>query len=283
MITSQLTFPLYRICTTMFGGRPVLVPPTACLQFNLAAIAGAIGADTRLIFLCTPNNPTGTICPRAEIESFLQAVPDHVVIVFDESYRDFADDPQYPDPVEYIAAGLNVLVIRSFSKGAGLANLRVGYALGRPELIDYLRRAQPPFNTGAPALAAANASLDDAEYQARSRCLVAQERQHLYGVLDALGVAYMQSQANFVLLTGLPIPGTTLAERLLLRGVIVRAMDGWGLSHAVRVTLGLREHNERFAAALRAELSLATSETGTGAPALMAGAGSPSRSIPEKP
>ncbi|MCC6188992.1 MAG: histidinol-phosphate transaminase, partial [Anaerolineales bacterium] len=255
VITCSLTFPLYHICATMFGGTPLLVPPDANLGFDLPAMAAAIGAGTRLVFICTPNNPTGLICRQPEVEDFLHQVPEHVVVVFDESYRDFADDPALPDPVRYVAEGRNVIVIRSFSKSAGLANLRVGYAIARPELVEYLHRAQPPFNTGTPALVAAAASLDDHAYFERSRRLVRDELQWLYAALDALDVCYVRSQANFVLITNLPVDGRTLAERLTHRGIIVRPMGGWGLPTAIRVTVGAPEHNQRFAAALQAELS----------------------------
>ncbi len=254
-VTCSVTFPMYHIDTTMFGGQTVRVPPTANLAFDLPAMAQAIGPDTRLVFVCTPNNPTGLICGRAEVDAFMAQVPEPVVVVFDESYRDFVEDPDYPDPAEYVAAGRNVIVVRSFSKTAGLANLRVGYALARPELIEYLCHAQPPFNTGAVSLAAACASLDDRDYRERSCRQVAEGRQALYDGLDALGVSYVRSQANFVLLMDLPMPGAALAERLTRRGVIVRGMGAWGLPQAVRVTVGPLEHMPRFLEALREEIS----------------------------
>jgi histidinol-phosphate aminotransferase len=255
MVTCSLTFPLYRICATMFGGQPRLIPPSVNLAYDLPSMAAAIGPDTRLVFVCTPNNPTGLICRQAEVDDFMQRMPEHVLVVFDESYRDFADDPALPDPTRYVAAGRNVIVIRSFSKAAGLANLRVGYAVARPDLIEYLHRAQPPFNTGTPALAAAAASLDDDDFLARTRRLVREELQRLYAALDALDQCYLRSQANFVLLTQLPVEGHQMADRLTRRGVIVRPMDGWGLPRALRVTIGTPDQNARFAAALGAELA----------------------------
>lgn len=254
LITSRVTFPLYFICATMFGGRTTLVPPGPGLQFDLAAMAAAIGPDTRLVVLCSPNNPTGLICRRRELDDFLRQVPDHVVVVLDESYRAFVDDPDYPDPVEHIAAGRNVIALRSFSKAAGLANLRVGYALARPELIEYLNHAHLPFNTGALALTAALASLDDHDFFERTRQLVQTEREFMYAALDQLDLCYLRSQANFVLITQLPLEGRALADRLAHRGLIVRPMESWGVPHALRVTLGTREQNERLVAGLQAEL-----------------------------
>ncbi len=254
LVTCRLTFPMYPICATMFGGTPVLVPPTPDLRYDLPAMAERLGEATRLIFICTPNNPTGLICNRAEVDEFLSRLPEHVVVAFDESYRDFIEDGDCPDPVEYVAAGRNVIVVRSFSKSAGLANLRVGYAVARPDIVEYLCHTQLPFNTGALALAAAHASLDDCEHFERSRRLVSAEREFLYATLDSLDMAYVRSQANFVLITDLPMEARVLGERLIRRGIIVRPMTGWGLPRAIRVTIGTREQNERLVAALGAVL-----------------------------
>lgn len=255
MITSRVTFPMYHIAATMFGGVPVLVPPTSDLRFDLRAMAEAIKPNTRLIFVCSPNNPTGMICQRAEVEQFMRRVPAEVVVVFDESYRDFVADPDYPDPCDYVDDGRNVIVVRSFSKSAGLANLRVGYAIARPEMIEYLSHAQIPFNTGALALEAARASLDDHEYLERIRRLVCEEREFLYHALDGLDLAYTRSHANFVMIPDLPLEANRLSEKLIRSGVIVRPMAAWGMPTAIRVTIGLREHNERFIAALGAALA----------------------------
>ncbi len=254
MITCRVTFPMYHISTTMFGGKPVLTSPTADLRFDLEAIAAAITPETRLIFICTPNNPTGMICRQGEVEAFMRRVPDEVVVVFDESYRDFVEDPDYPDPCTYVAEGRNVIVLRSFSKSAGLANLRVGYAIAQPDIVEYLNHTQVPFNTGALPLIAARASLDDHGYLERNRAHVRTERQYLYEALDELDVVYARSHANFVMITDLPMDGMVLSEKLIRRGVIVRPMAAWGLPNAIRVTVGLREHNQRFVAALRAAL-----------------------------
>lgn len=254
MITCRVTFPMYHIGTTMFGGKSILAPPTADLRFDLGAITDAITPDTRLIFICTPNNPTGMICRHGEVEAFMRRMPDWVVVVFDESYRDFVEDADYPDPCTYVAEGRNVIVIRSFSKCAGLANLRVGYAIAQPDIIEYLHHTQIPFNTGALPLVAAQASLDDHEYLERNRAHVRTERQYLYEALDALDVAYARSHANFVMITDLPMDGKALSEKLIRHGIIVRPMAAWGLPNAIRVTIGLREHNERFVTALRTVL-----------------------------
>jgi histidinol-phosphate aminotransferase len=256
VVTADLTFPMYQICATMFGGVTVRVPVTAELRFDLPGIAKRIGPETRLVYLCSPNNPTGLVLRRREIEAFMALVPEHVTVAFDESYRDFADHEDGFDPCELVAAGRDVVVIRSFSKSAGLANLRVGYAISTPEIIGYLRHAQLPLHIGAPAVAAAMASLLDHEFHARCRALVQMERTFLCDGLDRLNVKYVPSQANFVLLIDLPVSGMACYEGLLRQGVIVRPMEPWGLPHAVRVSVGTREQNARFITALGEVLSV---------------------------
>lgn len=261
MVTCSAAFPMYHLFTTMFGGKPILVPPTSDLRFDLRAIAAAITADTRLVYLCAPNNPTGLVFGKAEVAEFMKRAPENVVVVFDEAYFDFVDEgADYGTGAEYVVAGRNAIVVRSFSKSAGLANMRVGYAVARPDIIEYLHHAQLPFNNGAVALTAARASLDDHEYLRRSRQMAHEEREWLCAALDALDVSYVRSQANFILLTNLPLPAAALAEALIRRGgVVVRPMAAWGMPNAVRATLGTRAENERFAAALNAVLEEARS------------------------
>ena len=253
-ITASATFPMYAILTTMFGGRTIEVPLTPDYHFDLPAILRAVTPETRLIFLCTPNNPTGTIIKQCEADEFMARVPDHVVVVVDESYGDFATNPDHVNSVEYIKQGRNVVVVRSFSKKSGLANLRVGFAVGRPEIIEYLHHAQLPFNTGSIPLAAAAASLDDHDYQRRSTQLVREERECLYAAFDALDLSYVRSEANFVLIVDPPIDAKALADAVLRKGVIIRWAGSMGMPNAVRVTLGTRDQNERFIAALSAVL-----------------------------
>ena len=252
MVTCSASFPMYHLFTTMFGGKPILTPPTPSMGFDLKAMAAAITPDTRLIFLCAPNNPTGLIFTKSEVADFMKRVPENVVVVFDEAYFDFVDDgADYGTGTEHILAGRNAIVVRSFSKTAGLANMRVGFAVARPDIIEYVLHAQLPFNNGAVALAAARASLDDHEYLKRSKQFAREEREWLYAAFDSLDLTYVKSQANFVLLINLPMPAAALNEKLLRRGVIIRPMAAWGMPNAVRATLGLRQENERLIGALR--------------------------------
>jgi histidinol-phosphate aminotransferase len=249
-ITASATFPMFSILTTMFGGRTIEVPLTPDYHFDLSAILHAITPDTRLIFLCTPNNPTGTIVKQSEADAFIEKVPEQVVVVFDESYGDFCTNPEHVNSMQYIKQGRNVVTVRSFSKKSGLANLRVGYAVGRVEIVEYLHHAQMPFNTGSVSLAAAAASLDDHAYQRRSTKLVQEEREYLYAALDALDLNYVRSEANFVLIVDLPMEAKALVEAALRKGVIIRWAGSMGMPDAVRVTIGTHAQNEQFAGAL---------------------------------
>jgi histidinol-phosphate aminotransferase len=253
-ITASATFPMFSILTTMFGGRTIEVPLTPDYRFDLSAILRAITPNTRLIFLCTPNNPTGTIIQQREADEFIAQVPGHVVVVFDESYSDFVTDGEHVNSIKYIMQGRNVVTVRSFSKKSGLANLRVGYAIGRPEIVEYLHHAQMPFNTGSVSLVGALASLDDHDYQRRSTQLVKEERECLYAAFDDLDLNYVRSHANFVLVVDPPVDAKALVEAVLRKGVIIRWGGSMGMPNAFRVTVGTREQNQEFVAVLRAVL-----------------------------
>ncbi len=245
------TFPLYPIFTKMFGGVAVSVPH-ANFRYNLPAIAAAITERTRVIFICNPNNPTGTIVTREEVAAFMRQVPPSAVVVFDESYFDFVDDANASNAIDFVTAGCdNVVVLRGFSKIYGMANLRIGYAIGTPAMIHYLHHAQIVFNTGDPILRAAAAALDDRAHVEKTRKLIAEERQFLYRGLAELDVSYVPAHTNFVLLTNLPRDVSAINEGMLRRGVIIRPMGGFGMPDAMRVTIGTHEQNERMLNALR--------------------------------
>jgi histidinol-phosphate aminotransferase len=254
-VMSQVTFPMYRILTAAFGGQARIVPPLPDYRHDLEAMAGQIDHDTRIIFLCSPNNPSGDIITQAEANRFLAAVPEHVLVLFDESYCDFVTDPCYAESLVYVAARRNVLVVRSFSKSAGLANLRVGYLIGPADLVSYLRHACLPFHVGDIALAAAAASLDDTEYHCRGRQVALEGRAYLQAALSRLHLCCLPSQANFVTIVEPPLPAAVLADALLRRGMIVRPMAAFGLPNGLRVTVGTQADNEKFIHALRDELA----------------------------
>lgn len=254
-VMSRATFPMYKIFTTMFNGEPRLTPPCSDYRQDLDAMAAAIDADTRLVFLCSPNNPTGHTISQRQAERFMDRVPPHVVVVFDESYFEYVDDPDYADSLGFLHQGRPVLIVRSFSKAGGLANMRIGYLIGPVELANYVSRAKAPFHTGDVSLAAALASLDDADFIARQTQAVQEGRRYLHEALAGLGLHCLPSQANFVTFYDPPLPAEALTAALLRRGFIVRAMAGFGMPNAVRVSVGSPHENAAFIAALTAILA----------------------------
>ncbi|MBI5301976.1 MAG: histidinol-phosphate transaminase [Chloroflexi bacterium] len=250
-VVCNATFPLYKIYTIQFGGQVIAIPHKN-YRYDLNAMADAITPNTRLVFVTNPNNPTGTLLTRDEVDAFMKRVPPSVVVVFDEAYHDFVDDPAYSNAVEYVKQGYeNALVLYSFSKTYGLANLRLGYALGAASTIEYLAHGLLPFNTSDAVLRAGIAALDDREYLDRIRALLAREKPFLYDGLAQLDLEFIPTQANFILLPRLPRDAKTMDNEMLKRGVIIRPMGGFGLPDALRVTIGTREENVKFLHALR--------------------------------
>ena len=186
--------------------------------------------------------------------SFFEGIPDHVVVVLDESYCDFVADIECTENIQHLNGGRNVVLVRSFSKGCGLAGLRVGYGISHPELVEYLNRAALPFHCGGPVLRAAIAALDDYQFRRKSRELVIREREFLFADLSMMGLNCLPSQANFLLVLEPPRDVSAITDALLERGVIVRPMEAFGMPNAFRVSVGLHEQNVRFLSALREAL-----------------------------
>lgn len=245
-IMGKVTFPLYDLLTTMYGGTSVKLEPVDGYRLDLPGMAQVVGQETRLIWLCSPNNPTGSVIEQQQADAFLDRLPDHVVVVFDESYCDYVTDSSAVQSTRYVLDGRPVVVVRSFSKSAGLANLRVGYGIAHPDLIEYLLHTVLPFNTGAPVVQAALASMDDHEYKRRSQELVVEQREELAAGLAAAGLSAHPSQANFVFVTEVPGGGQAFADKLLQAGIVVRPMAGFGEPNAIRVTVGTREQNQQL-------------------------------------
>ncbi|MBM4300660.1 MAG: histidinol-phosphate transaminase [Deltaproteobacteria bacterium] len=249
VLSTAHTFLMYGLMTQAVGGvfRPA---PLKDMRVDLAAMARAVTPQTRLIILCNPNNPTGAAFKRREWEDFLAAVPATVTVVLDEAYIDFADDPQVPSCLEYLAEDRPLVGLRTFSKTYGLAGLRIGYGFGPSELMDCLNRLRMPFNVNRLAQVAARAALHDADFLARTRELVLEGKDLLYRELARLGLTFVPSQANFVLIR-VPRPGREVYQAMLREGVIIRAMDAYGFPDYIRVNVGLPEENRRFLEALQ--------------------------------
>ncbi len=234
-------FVVYRLVTLLFGARPVEVP-LADFRNDLAALGRAVTPRTKLVIVSTPNNPTGTANTAEELLAFIRALPETAICVVDEAYTDYAEQP--PDLRPLIAEGRNVIGLRTFSKVYGLAALRVGYGYSSPELASLVDRVRQPFNVNAIAQAAAVAALDDREF---TRMCVAETRRglrRLEGGCAALGLRFVPSQANFLLVN--VRDGAGVFDALMRRGVIVRPLKLYGLPEWIRVTVGTAEQNERF-------------------------------------
>jgi histidinol-phosphate aminotransferase len=247
------TFPLYRQFTEMFGGKSVLVEPRD-YAYDLPRMAERIGDRTRLVFVCNPNNPTGMSLSQPQVDEFMRRVPDRVVTVFDEAYREFVEDHEYADVRKYVEEGRNVIVVRTFSKVYGLAGLRVGYGLARKELAEYLQRGISAFQVGSVNLIGAAASLDDEEHVRRSREHNSEQKQYLYNEFDRLDIRYLPGQGNFILLVELGRDIEKLWDALVRRGVVVTNTIAFGVPDAVRVTIGTREENQLLVGALEKAL-----------------------------
>ena len=254
VLSTTHTFLIYGLITKAVGGvyRPV---PLKRLGVDLRAVAQAVNPQTRLIILNNPNNPTGTAFYREEWEEFLAALPGNVTVVLDEAYLDFADDPRVPSGLAYLREDRALVGLRTFSKAYGLAGLRVGYGYGPSPLMDCLNRLRMPFNVNRLAQVAARAALTDTDFLARTLELVHTGKEEIYRGLDRLGLEYLPSQANFVLIR-VPQPGREVFEAMLRLGVIIRAMDAYGLPQHIRVNVGLPQENRRFLEALSKVLGM---------------------------
>jgi len=251
-VFSQHSFAIYALATAAAGGESRTVPMRDGFYIDLDAISSAIDANTRIVFLDNPTNPAGTIVKRAAWERFLARVPEHVVIVADEAYFEFVRDPEYPDSLKYHDPNRMIVTMRTFSKIFGLAGVRVGYAVARPDLVQLLHKVRQPFNVTSLAQAAVLAGMDDHEHVRRTLANNAEGIEYLEQEFKRMGLAYVPSHANFILTeVG---EGQAVFNRLLKLGVIVRPMGGYGWPHHVRISVGLPAENRKLVAALEGVL-----------------------------
>ncbi|HWN81353.1 MAG TPA: histidinol-phosphate transaminase [Candidatus Udaeobacter sp.] len=252
-VLADPTFPMYYPAIRVTGADVKRVPCRE-LTHDLPAMAAAITSRTRMVFVCNPNNPTGTMVTADEVAAFMAAVPPHVLTVFDEAYHEYVIDPRYPKSQSYLAGGRPVAILRTFSKIYALAGLRVGYTITQPEIAAFLHRVRLPFNVTTLGQAAALASLDDPNQVPRSIQVNEAGKRYLGERLPALGVTVTPSHANFVL-TRMPRPAGPIAVELERAGVIVRPMEAFRLpAEYARITVGTEPENERLVAALSAIL-----------------------------
>lgn len=248
IVYSDQAFVVYQLLAALFGAR-VSAPPLRNATHDLDAIADAVTPHTKLVFIANPNNPTGTYNTKAELDRFLDAIPEGPLVVLDEAYFEYVAAADYPNGLDYLREGRNVLVARTFSKIYGLAGIRLGYGISHPQTIEWMNRARQPFNVNALAQTAGRAALKDIEHVRRSREMNAEGLRFLEAGLIRLGIEFAPSVANF-LLVHLKRNGAAVTNALMRRGVIVRPMGGYRFPQSIRVTVGLPEQNERFLCAL---------------------------------
>jgi histidinol-phosphate aminotransferase len=251
-VYAEHAFAVYPLATQARGATGIEVKARN-FGHDLVAMARSITPRTRVVFAANPNNPTGTWLAPSDVKEFLAEVPEDCLLVLDEAYDEYLDPGQRSPSVSWIREHPNLIVSRTFSKAYGLAGLRIGFGMMNAGVADMLNRVRQPFNVSSVAQAAALAALADTDYVAESARLNRDGLAQLTSALDAMGVGYVPSHANFLLVhVG---DGARVYEHLLRRGVIVRPVANYGLPEHVRVTVGLSEENRRFLAALESALA----------------------------
>ena len=253
VITGEITFPAYETITKIMGGKLISVKlKNFC--FDLEKIAQRINEKTKIILLCNPNNPTGTIVNKEAVDKFMKQIPEDIIIVFDEAYYDYVEDENYPNTLSYVLKKKNVILLRTFSKIAGIAGVRIGYGIAKPELIGYLRQVASPFPANRLAQVAASASLDDKKHYRKVLKSNQEGKRYLYRELKRLELFYIPTEANFIFID-LKTNANLIFEKLLKKGVIIRSGKTWGCPNFIRVTIGTLNENRKFIQALKEVLN----------------------------
>ncbi len=253
VVTSELTFPAYENITTKMGGQMVTVPvaPDGCI--DLDGLSRVVTSRTKLVFICNPNNPTGKIIRKDVLLSFMQKMPANVMIVIDEAYFEYVDDPDYPSTIPLLADYPNLIILRTFSKIMGLAGLRCGYAISAEETIRIMLKAREPFPVNRIAQVGALASLDDIEFYNRTISNNVAGRRQYYAAFEEMRLNYYPTQANFIYVE-LGVDSEAVFKKMLVDGVIVRPLGSMGRPQVMRISIGLPEENRRTIASLKKAL-----------------------------
>ncbi|SHG61098.1 histidinol phosphate aminotransferase apoenzyme [Thermosyntropha lipolytica DSM 11003] len=243
------SFVEYEFTATIMGAKCIAVPLND-FRHDLKAMLDAVTPRTKIVYVCNPNNPTGTYSTRDEIKDFMDKIREDVLVVFDEAYYEYVDAPDYMSGIEYVKAGRNAIVLRTFSKIYGLAGLRVGYGITTPAIAQAVERVTEPFNVNLLAQVAAEAALDDKEHLEESRQLNLEGKKYLYSRFEEMGLRYVPTQANFIFVdTGRDC--REVFKKLLQLGIIIRTGDIFGFPTFIRVTIGTPEENKRFIEGLK--------------------------------
>jgi histidinol-phosphate aminotransferase len=248
------SFVVYPMIVQAVGGIRVMVM-LRDYRLDLEAMARAITPQTKMVFIANPNNPTATMVTADEVEHFMARVPERTIVVFDEAYIEFAMGPDFPDTLSYVRQGRKVLVLRTFSKAASLAGLRVGYAVGDADAVALMNRIRQPFNVNSLAQVAALAALDDDNHVLECVRMNEAGKAYLYDEFRNLGVKYVPSRANFILVD-VGRSAADIYQKLLHERVIVRPLTPFGMETALRITVGTPDENRRLVKGLRAVLGV---------------------------
>lgn len=240
IISADPSFVVYKMISQAAGGTNVVVP-CKDMRHDLDAMGERITTKTKIVFIANPNNPTGTMNSKTEMDRFMSRVPDHVIVAVDEAYFEYVTHAEYPDSLDYLKEGRNILSLRTFSKIYGLAGLRIGYGITTPEIADLMNKVRQPFNTNSLAQIGALAALADRKHVEKSIAINHEGKQFLYQSFQQLGVSFIPTETNFVLFETAQ-DGKDVYAALMKQGVIIRPMGGKRL----RVTIGLPEENKRF-------------------------------------
>jgi histidinol-phosphate aminotransferase len=239
------SFVVYSMIVQAAQGNNIVVP-LKDWRHDLDAMASQITDRTRLIFIANPNNPTGTINTKAEMDRFMDKVPDHILVIVDEAYYEYAQSPDYADSIKFLMADRNILVLRTFSKIYGLAGLRVGYGIAKASLIEEMNKVRQPFNVNSLAQAAAIEALKDESHLRRVKQLNMRGKKFLYKELNNMGLSFVPSEANFIYVMFNEEVAGSINEKMLKQGIIVRPMG----PNTIRITTGLQGENRKLVKAL---------------------------------
>jgi histidinol-phosphate aminotransferase len=243
VVTSEMTFQSYKIATYMVNTN-FKTAPVKNFGFDLDAILKLVDNKTKLVFIANPNNPTGTLIKRKEMDAFIQKLPPDPILVLDEAYFEFIEDPEYPNGLDYLKKRDRIFIMRTFSKIHGLAGLRVGYGIGSKDIIDALNKIRSPFNVNSIAQAAALAALDDGDFVSRSRKAINEGLRYLSDEFTRMGIKYIPSYANFIMIFP-DKPVMEVDEQLKRKGIIARPTP-----KSLRITIGTMKQNRRLIKAL---------------------------------
>jgi histidinol-phosphate aminotransferase len=250
VVYSDLSFPAYANITNKMDGKGIVIPMLPDYRLDIMGMIASVTSRTKMIFLCNPNNPTGTIFSKHEFELFINSVPENVLVISDEAYYDFADNPDYPQTLNYLPAHQNLIILRTFSKVMGLAGIRVGFAMAHPDIIKILYKAREPFPVNRIAQVGALASLNDCDFINKSKENNKEGLYQYYKAFDELGIKYARSQTNFIF-ADLEKPAAPIFEALLRMGIIIRPLGSQGRPDCIRITIGTKEQNKRVIKALK--------------------------------